>query len=234
MTTLLTAPSQLDLDSLELSGDAYRHWIAAHRLAVGTELRVVDGQGRTRWGRLTRIERQCARVELGAEAPGNEPARKVELIVATLRRERASWLVEKATEVGVSAIRFLASERAPRHYGDASLARLRRVAGAAVEQCQRATVPEISGVHPWKDLPALLHAATVRLYLDPQASPRSWPVAADERWSALIGPEGGWTPMEAAELATLNCFAVSLGPRILRIETAALVAAAQLLLPEIT
>ena len=71
---------------------------------------------------------------------------------AALRPERAAWLVEKATELGATAIHFFRSEHTPRNYGEGNLERWRRMAVAAVEQCHRATCPEISGVESWQNL----------------------------------------------------------------------------------
>ena len=139
--TLLVDPARWEGDDLEVAGEAYRHLFRARRLAAGERLRVVDGGGRARWGEVAAVERTRARVRLGAPAAAHEPDLRLELLVPTLRPERAAWLVEKATEVGAAAVHFLHLERAPRSFGPGTLARLRRVAAAAVEQCGRARCP---------------------------------------------------------------------------------------------
>ena len=102
---------------------------------------------------MARVDRTSATVALGEPAPAHEPALHLELLVPTCRPERASWLIEKATEVGVAGIRFLNMARAPRDIGSGIFDRLRRVAVSAVEQCHRSRLPEITGPHEWRDLP---------------------------------------------------------------------------------
>jgi 16S rRNA (uracil1498-N3)-methyltransferase len=230
--THLTTPDSLDGGEVEISGDAYRHLFRARRLAAGERLRLADGRGRARWGEIAAVDRRLARVVLGEAAPANEPRRQVELLVAALRSERASWLVEKATEIGVTAVRFLASRRTPRQYGDGRLERLRRVAAAAVEQCHRARLPEVTGVHPWEDVGTLLAGLDGASFLDFAANPGAADgrFPASDRQGVLIGPEGGWSAEERHFLAAEGVRAVALGERVLRVETAAVAAASLLLL----
>jgi 16S rRNA (uracil1498-N3)-methyltransferase len=227
--TLLADPESWGRDELRVEGDAYRHLFRARRLALGDRLRVVDGRGRARWGEVARVDRGSATVALGAPAPDNEPAFRLELLVATLRPERASWLVEKATEVGVSAVRFFNSARAPRTFGGGTVGRLERVAAAAVEQCHRSRLPEITGPHAWSDLGRLAAGAARRWVLDTAAA-TGWGEPAGSTGVLLVGPEGGWSPAERRELLDSGWRPVGLGPRVLRAETAAVVGAAMLVL----
>lgn len=229
MITLLVDPEVFQDDEAVVEDDTYRHLFRARRLAVGDRLRAVDGEGRARWGEIAEVGRRRAVVTLGAPAPANEPAYRLTLVVAALRPERASWLVEKATEVGVAAVRFLASERAPRRYGEGQIERWRRVAAAAVEQCHRARRPEVSGVHAWEELPELVAGTEERWFLDLEGGRLGVPDAGSG--VVLVGPEGGWSDIERDELVRLGVAPVGLGPRVLRVETAAVVAAARLLLP---
>jgi 16S rRNA (uracil1498-N3)-methyltransferase len=152
------------------------------------------------------------------------PLREVELVVAPPRPPRATWLVEKATELGVRSVRFLGSERAPRRYGEATLERLRRVAAAALEQSRQARLPELSGVHPWSELESLLAACVDRRRLE--RGGEVWRQGrGNGRLALVIGPEGGWSETEKKVLDELGCRATALGPTVLRLETAAVVAA---------
>jgi 16S rRNA (uracil1498-N3)-methyltransferase len=230
------APDALPL--LTVEGDAYRHLFRARRLHAGERLRVVDGRGRARWGEILRVGRSAALVELAEPAAPNEPRLLLELLVATLRPEPASWLVEKATELGAGAIRFLNTERGPRSFGAGTAARLRRVAAAAVEQCHRALCPEVTGPHAFAEVPALAAAAARRWLLDPLGAPAAGGLAVAATTGAaagthvealLVGPEGGWSPAEIEALEAGGWQRVSLGPRVLRIETAVLAATALLM-----
>jgi len=223
MITLVT--EELDSGEATVEGETYRHLFRARRVPVGAAVRVVDGRGHARWGEVARVDRSSARIVLGDPAPTHEPAFRLDLLVPTFRPERASWLVEKATEFGVSAIRFLNTARAPRTFGEGTIERMRRVAVSAVEQCHRSLVPEISGPHPWEEI----RRFSAGWFLDPQGLPDAWGPLG-ESGALLVGPEGGWSPEERAEVLAAGWRPVGLGPRILRIESAALAGAAMLLL----
>jgi 16S rRNA (uracil1498-N3)-methyltransferase len=244
MTTLLVSPMELAGSELAVEGDAYRHLFRARRLAVGDGVRVVDGAGGARAGRVHAVDRRSAVVTLGEALPALEASLRVELLVAPPRSQRARWLVEKATELGAAAVRFVVTERTVREVGGDGLEALRRVAAAAVEQCGRARLPEISGPHEWLAVPDLLRDFDDRLVLDTvpdtvsdtvpgdtAAAPLGVgaPPAGGGRCGLLVGPEGGWTAGERGELAALGCRPVSLGARTLRTETAALAGLARLL-----
>jgi 16S rRNA (uracil1498-N3)-methyltransferase len=230
-------PTLLDREAREgaelaVEGDAYRHLFRARRLAVGDGLRVVDGAGGAWSARVGSVGPKRAVVRLGGVEPSLESPRRLELLVGLPRPQRAAWLVEKATELGVAAIRFLHTERTVREAGHGTLERWRRVAAAALEQCGRARLPEVTGPHDWEELPDLLAPCAPRYVLAPGAPPLAAPASAPESSvAALIGPEGGWTAPERATLATLACHPAGLGPRTLRTETAALAVAALLLAP---
>jgi 16S rRNA (uracil1498-N3)-methyltransferase len=177
---------------------------------------------------VARIGRTSALLALGEPAPVNEPAVRLDLLVPTLRPERASWLVEKATEIGVAAIRFLHTERAPRDFGSGTLGRLHRVSAAALEQCHGSRLPAITGPHEWAELTTLTAGAEARWVLDTETSGGWGAVAATG--ALLIGPEGGWTERERTGLRAAGWRAVGLGSRVLRAETAAVVGAAGLVL----
>lgn len=199
-------------------------------MALGDALRVVDGQGRARQAEVESVARTEATVVLGDIAESLESDFDLELLVAAPRLERATTLVEKATELGVSAVRFFASERTPREYGLRNLERLQRVAGAAVEQCGRSRRPEVDGVHPWSDLAALVMKKQHRWVLAPGGL--AWPnTVCGTSGVVIVGPEGGLSDSEIEQLEALGCSSIDLGPRILRVETAALAAAALCLLP---
>jgi len=233
VTTLLLSPELLAGDEAAVEGDAYRHLFRARRLAVGERLRVVDGDGAARWAEVAAVDRRRGLLRLLDPAPSGEPGYRLELLVAVPKKERASWLVEKATELGVVAVRFVETERGPRSLGPGTRERLRRIAGSAVEQCGRARVPEVTGVHAWSEVPGLLVGFAGRWVLDTGAGGGGWGDERGDAGAVLVGPEGGWSEAEAAQLSALGCRPVGLGERVLRDETAAVVAAAVLLVPPV-
>jgi 16S rRNA (uracil1498-N3)-methyltransferase len=230
MITVLVSPAELAGGRLELAGPEHHHLFRVRRLGAGERLRLVDGEGHARWAVVEAVGRASATLCPGEPAPSLEPARRVELAVAPPRPERASWLVEKATELGVAAIHFVGTERDPRRIGAGSLDRLRRVAAAALAQSGGATLPRIDGVHPFAALAGLAAPLPARAFLDPGAAP--WEGFGEPQPLLLaIGPEGGWSDAERAALAAAGLRAVGLGARVLRVETAAVAALSLALAP---
>jgi len=226
--TVYVPAAALAASAAEIAGAGYRHLFRARRLAVGDRLRAVDGEGHAREAKVAAVGTSAARLELGAPLAIAEPALRLTLVVAAPRPERASWLVEKAAELGVAAVRWLRSAHAPRGLGTAAIARHRRIALAAMQQSGGARLAEITGPHEWDELARLLAAVGGCCALDPRGGPMPR-FAAPGSAAAVVGPEGGWTEAERERLAALACDGWSLGPRVLRIETAALVAAGSLL-----
>ncbi len=231
MTTHVVPPIEFDGSEIELTGKAFHHFVRVKRLRVGEDLRIVDGEGRARRGVVARIERAHAVVALGSAEPSRESALRLELWVAPPKPDRAAWLVEKATELGATALRFAGTERAARDersFGAGQVLRLHRIALAAVEQCGRAVVPEVSGLHSLAQLLERGPGGATLAALDAAGEP-SPPAVAGERAVVLVGPEGGWSDDERALFERRQIPLWSLGERILRIETAAIAACARLL-----
>jgi 16S rRNA (uracil1498-N3)-methyltransferase len=232
--TLLVSPEEFAAaPEIAVEGEAYRHLFRARRAEVGDPVRLVDGSGAARAGRIVRVDRKTgwiAPLEPIEALPANEPTLRLTLLVPTLRPERAAWLVEKATELGVAAIRFLHTERAPRDFGSGTLERLRRVAISALEQCHGARLPAIGGPHDWCELQRLAEGLEMRWVLDPGGDPGLVVDRETHTAALLVGPEGGLTAGELAIARSLDFRPVALGPRILRIETAAVAGASLALL----
>lgn len=226
---LLVSPTELAGERLEVTGDAYRHLFRARRLERGQRLRVVDGGGRARFAVVEEVTRTTAQIRLLEAAPAGEPRGRVELAVAAIRPDRAAWVVEKATELGVLGVRFFPCARSQRSREVAELQRLRRVAAAALEQCGGATFPELQGLGSFAELLELAPLRRV-LLLDAAAPPRM-PVSArgEAPWLVVVGPEGGLEPEETRALEQAGARTMSLGPRTLRSETAAIAGAAVVL-----
>ncbi len=228
-TTLVVPAEALAAAEWRIGGDAHHHLFRVKRLAPGDVLRLTDGGGHARFAEVVAISKRESVVRLAGEAPANEPALAVELFVAPPKSERAAWLVEKATEVGVAAIRFLTAERGARAFGPAQLERLRRVGVAAVEQCGRSRVPEIATAAMLAEVLGKIRSDATPVWALDVGPQRRHEGLGCPRVALLVGPEGGWGPSES-EL--FDRFAVprwSLGERILRVETAAVVAAGILL-----
>jgi 16S rRNA (uracil1498-N3)-methyltransferase len=225
-------PSLPDRGEAEIPLPAAHHLRSVLRLAPGAPVVLFDGHGRACQAVLTSLARQKATAALQTplEAESGEPALRLVLGIAPLKGDALSWVVEKATELGVSEIWLIEAQRADQSARTAlsphRLERLQRIAVSAAEQCERSRVPEINS-------PATLATALERTVQGPrlicaERSSQPWPsppTAVDETL-LLVGPHGGWTSEEVDLAVASGCQPISLGPRILRAETAALAALA--------
>jgi len=223
--------------SVSLPERAARH-VQVLRLQPGDAITLFNGQGNGEPGSegeftatVERMGRSDVQVTIGAyTATQREASRAVHLMVGMPANERMDWLVEKATELGVASIQPLMSERSVLRLkgerADKKLAHWRGVAMAACEQCGRNRLPVI---HEATDLAGWLKSATgqapgVRLLLSLQAGtrPLAQAVTPTGALTFLSGPEGGLSATEEAAAIACGFAPVTLGPRVLRAETAPL------------
>jgi 16S rRNA (uracil1498-N3)-methyltransferase len=178
-----------------------------------------------------------------------EPRARVVLCQGMLKAAKLEWVLQKGTELGVSAFVPLSCERAARgleELGGAKRARWRRILEEATEQCGRARVPELAEPRTLPEALAALPAGAVALIpweeerstplrealvdaLERDAGPAGGPARRRPQAPEVhlfIGPEGGFAPSEVALAQRHGATPVTLGPRILRAETAAIVALA--------
>lgn len=226
LTTNIHLPGFFSSDTALVDGEAHHHLFKVKRLQAGERLRVIDGKGHARWAQITGIDKRAARLALGDAAPANEPELAVELFVAAPKPDRASWLVEKVTELGVVAIHFISTEREARSVKGSQLARLRRIAVSAVEQSGRSLVPALTIAGGLRETIAGARAAGQTIAVLDACGETACPIAAAAgHIGLLVGPEGGWSPEECDLFRDRQVPPWSLGPTVLRVETAAVVAA---------
>jgi 16S rRNA (uracil1498-N3)-methyltransferase len=164
-------------------------------------------------------------------APAEPPVR-VTLLAALVRFERFEDLIEKTTELGVERIIPVVAERSEKGLelaAEKRMARWRRVAREASEQSRRVRLPELC--LPQRLSQALTRPAACRLFLDEAATHPILSALPDARSTedevaVLVGPEGGWTDRERTTITSAGWSAVSLGPAILKTDTAAMSALA--------
>ena len=220
-------------NDVALSGGTAHQIARVLRLRPNEEITLIpaDAQDAVEWRvRLVTVEARLVSGTVVGERPGlPEPRCAVTLCAAVLKGERFDWLVQKATELGVATIQPLITANTIRKVGaDATtvLERWRRIATEAAEQSGRSKIPTIgtpvsltaiAGIAP---PPIFVAHETVRARSFAGAIPEDAPAL-----SVVIGPEGGLTDAEVERLvAHSGAIAVSLGPRILRAETAAITA----------
>jgi 16S rRNA (uracil1498-N3)-methyltransferase len=199
------------------------------RQGPGTALRLFNGSDGEWLARLASLRRGAAVAEVARRLrpQGAEP--DMWLAFAPLKRDATDLLVEKATELGVAALLPVLTERT--NTARLNLDRLAAIATAAAEQCERLTVPRIDPLRP---LAALLAdwPGERRLFVavERSAAPPLGP--APPPCALLVGPEGGFAPAELELFARHPLMTeASLGPLVLRAETAAIVGLARLQTP---
>ena len=217
-----------------LQDAAATHVSRVLRLRAGDSLTLFNGDGQDYLGTVSALRGGRVEVEIATSAAG-VPDSPLELTLAqgVARGERMDLVIQKATELGVARIVPVLAERSVvRLDGEQSRRRLehwRAVAISACEQCGRARVPAIDPPQRLADLLLAPSVPSCRVLLSPGAarSLRDLPQAS-RAVALLIGPEGGLTEAELAAATGAGFEPSSLGPRILRTETAALAALAVL------
>lgn len=213
-----------------LEGDEARHCSRVLRAKVGDAICVFDGRGGEWQARIAAITRDAVALEIGEPLPSAAPpAVRLTLAVALPKGERQKWLVEKLTELGTDRLVPLTTARGVAEATDSARARLERGVIEACKQCGRNVLMEITTPTTLGGL-AARHPAATLLIAHPGAAPLrdrsiATPGQVIQEIVAAVGPEGGFAPEELDLAAAAGFRPVSLGPNILRIETAAILLA---------
>ncbi len=224
---------------ITLEGAAASHINRVLRLRVGAALVLFDGSGGEYQASIDKAHGGAVTVAIGEHRPvERESPLSVTLAQGVSRGERMDLVVQKATELGVTHLVPLLTERSvvrlTAQQSDRKVNHWRAIAIAACEQCGRNRLPSVAA--PLALTAFLREQAAdrapghLRLLLSPEgaATPRELRRPQPAALSVLVGPEGGLTDDEEAAAAAAGFCAVRLGPRVLRTETAAIAALALL------
>ena len=216
---------------VELEGSAAHHISRVLRLRAGDALILFDDTGGEYQATVVSFTRDTVHVAVGEHlAINRESPLRVTLAQGISRGERMDVVVQKATELGVWRIVPLLTERTVVRLNAAQAAnRLRHwraIAVAACEQSGRNHVPEIAAPMSLPEFLASDLPAGLRLLLNPDGGLKARDLPATDTATVLIGPEGGLSDAERTAAIAAQFQGLSLGPRILRTETAALAALA--------
>jgi 16S rRNA (uracil1498-N3)-methyltransferase len=209
-----------------LTGAQAEHLARVLRARVGQEFDIV-AEGRVRRGHIVSITPKKVEFELGEELPA-AALPDITLLLAIFKFDRMEWAIEKATELGVTCMVPVVAKRTDTHLASAAgkrVERWRRIAREAAQQSRRAAPPEITAPVRLQDAVELAADCRVVLSEAEEQVPLKQAVAGGKGTVALaVGPEGGWTSDEERAFREQGWMAASLGPTILRAETAAIVA----------
>ena len=219
--------------SVVLPEAACAHLVRVLRLQAGDACVLFNGDGHDYDARITSTSKRDVNVEVLAARPvQNESPLRITLLQGIARGEKMDWILQKATELGVSWVLPVTSERSEVKL-DAQRAgkrheHWRQVIVSACEQSGRAVVP---GIEPPQALRQAVASNTgPGFILDPTATRTIASLRSDDlvACTLAIGPEGGWSPRDRQELGDAGFEGLRLGPRVLRTETAGIAAIAAL------
>ncbi len=213
-----------------LSGPEAHHLIHVIRAKPGMEVTLFDGSGAEFPARVERIGR--SEVELAVlerREVDRELHRQIVLATALPKGDRQRWLIEKAVELGISRIVPLQTERSVALPVPRAMDRLRRTVIEASKQCGRNRLMEIAQPQKWFDfVEQTREVPAFRMVAHPHGTDQELGEPGPSVPVFLaVGPEGGFTDEEVSRAVAAGWQLVDLGPRILRVETAAVVLAAK-------
>ncbi|HWQ61363.1 MAG TPA: 16S rRNA (uracil(1498)-N(3))-methyltransferase [Negativicutes bacterium] len=220
--------------TVAITGPDARHIGRVLRLGPGAEIMVADRQGRTGRAAITAVTATAVQAEVHELlAADHEPPVSVTLAQGLPKGDKLEFIVQKAVELGAAAILPLACDNCTVRYDEAKRGsrreRWQKIAAEAAKQCGRGAVPAVA---PIASLAEALGAtadgdtAVIMLYEGAGGQPLHDILAgcAASSYLLLVGPEGGFSPAEAELCRARGARIATLGPRILRTETAALAA----------
>lgn len=232
MHRFYAAPTPSEEGKAFLTEEDARHALRVLRLSEGDTVELIR-DGHRYQAVLDNTSEEPVSLRLLSELPSTEAALRVTLYQGVPKADKMEWIVQKNTEAGVHAIVPVLMERCvsrpdPKD-GLKKAERWQKIAREAGKQSGRCLIPEVSAPVSFRELPALLarHDAVIVPWENQEGhGPKAFYATHDQIRSLgiLIGPEGGISEKEISELQALSCTPVTLGPRILRTETAGLAA----------
>ena len=222
-------------DTARITGEDVRHLSRVLRLRAGDTVEICDGAGTDYTGVITAVGQDEVTCALnGAHPSPTEPRCRVTLFQALPKTGKMEVIVQKCVELGVAAVTPVVTERCvavPTRDFENKRVRYQRVAAEAAKQSRRGIIPPVSGVLPLRQVDFSRFDTVLAAYEEERTTSLKAALAggAGESIALIIGPEGGLESEEVAWLTAAGAVSVSLGPRILRTETAGMAMLAQVL-----
>ena len=209
--------SSLEAETVRLSSEEAHHLVEVLRLREGADVSLFDGKGSAARAKVHRIAGGEVEIRILGPEPSRESPLSLTLAVAPPKGDRMSFLIEKLTELGVTRIIPLETDRGRT---GKNLERWRRIAIEACKQSGRSRAPEVESP---RSVASVLEEPGILLVAHPGAPPLAG--TGIGKVIVLVGPEGGWSEEELALAASRSVTLFGVGPRTLRTETAAIAAA---------
>jgi len=217
-----------DSNEITIDGQAYTHLVKVLRVKTSHLITLFDGHSKECQAVITEVNRKSLTLKINScQEIDRESPLSITLIQGISRGERMAWVLQKATELGVSNIMPAYTKRSMVSLNEKRLqSRMSHWQGVithACEQCGRNNLPVLSLPAP---LPEILNKQSPGhcYYLDPESDRHLRQLSKPEKISLIIGPEGGFDNEERILMTQLQINSLNIGPRILRTETAAIAA----------
>src|SRR5262245_139287 len=221
MTARFYTPDALAPGEFLLTGDEAHHLAAVRRCAPGDRVVLFNGDGREYPADILSLGRkQVLLTVVGVESPDRELPFNLEVAAAMPKGDRGDFLIEKLVELGVARFTPLETARTVVVPKAARLENLRQAVIEASKQCGRNLLMQISDVMKWNAFLLRGDLPTTRVMLTTEATRPL--IGIDDSVMVAIGPEGGWEASEREAGMSAGWVEASLGPRVLRVETAAI------------
>ena len=242
MHTFYVSPSQIDADIATITGSEQHHLRNVLRITSGETIRIIDGQGNVYTAEIldTPTNQSSSEARIRTHEFHAMLSPTLTLFQGIPKNDKMELILQKTTELGVTQIVPLHSERALQKPSQNRYERWHRVVISATKQCKRAWLPELDNARQFEDALAQLEMFSLCLLLSPRAEQASIPSHTEVQHiktilretphtttiSLFVGPEGGFSDQEITAAIKNGCIPVTLGTNILRTETAAIVAVA--------
>ncbi len=235
MRYFFVEPSKTGGNAVLISGSDAKHIKNVLRMKIGDRLGLSDGSGMGYEARITAFPNKGVEVSINGRFPLNtESPTQIIVAQAFLKEKKMDGLVRPLTELGISRwIPFIAKRSVPRpdkkRLG-ARIVRWEKIAKESLKQCRRSLMPEIGPVATFEEVLAIGKACDLRIaFWEDEAMPFDFVSSQSDRNShptilLMLGPEGGFTVEEMKKAGDCGFVTASLGPRILRSETASIAA----------
>ncbi len=234
MTARYYAPHLSDAETCSLEGSEFHHLAHVMRAGRGDSIELFDGNGNVAEAKIIEVSKSRASLQILKLAHEDAAGPTVVVATAVPKSDRFRWLVEKATELGVSRLIPLQTAHSVTEPGATKLDKMRAVVVEACKQSGRNRLMTIDALTDWPSFLEAVPSLGRLLIADPAGPVRAslCELGPSERALVLaIGPEGGFSDMEIIQAVDAAARCVSLGSTILRTETAAIALAALCLLP---
>lgn len=229
MRIYLSPESITGKNGIAVPPDKSRHLLTVMRCRQGDDLTVIDGRGQSYSARISDIRKKTVIIDILQESAldAESPVRLI-LCQGMLKGEKMDFVIQKATELGISEVIPMVSARC-QVKETRKTRRWRKIAEEAAEQCGRAVVPQVQEPQPFAglfDLPIVVQASARLIFWEGGG------LAVDEAMEKAdvgplvicVGPEGGFAPSEIETAESRGFTRATLGKRILRAETASIAA----------